>query len=151
MSDVPLYHQECHTSSDAYHGYLGSKGTYEAEVNLLWTPHNLAALGALRAQIPTHTRCGTLELFHQMLGVLGRQWREELARLSSDHVFQETSARYRAVEPEQWLQRHPEAGSSWPSWPKTLGLRERQWRAELARVAWSRPRKLPKLIVVVGF
>jgi len=23
-----------------------------------------------------------------------------------------------AVEPEQWLQRHPEAGSSWPSWPK---------------------------------
>jgi len=27
-------------------------------------------------------------------------------------------ARYRAVEPEQWLQRHPEAGSSWPSWPK---------------------------------
>ena len=24
----------------------------------------------------------------------------------------------RAVEPEQWLQRHPEAGSSWTSWPK---------------------------------
>jgi len=22
------------------------------------------------------------------------------------------------VEPEQWLQRHPEAGSSWPIWPK---------------------------------
>ena len=38
--------------------------------------------------------------------------------LSSDDVFQETSSRYRAVEPEQWLQRHPEAGSSWPSWPK---------------------------------
>jgi len=36
--------------------------------------------------------------------------------LSSGDVFQETSARYRAVEPEQWLQRHPEAGSSWPSW-----------------------------------
>ena len=36
---------------------------------------------------------------------------------SSDDVFQETSTRYRAVEPEQWLQRHPEAGSSWPSWP----------------------------------
>ena len=34
--------------------------------------------------------------------------------LSSDDVFQETSARYRAVEPEQWLQRHPEAGSSSP-------------------------------------
>ena len=30
-----------------------------------------------------------------------------------------TSARYRAVEPEQRLQRHPEAGSSWPSWPQT--------------------------------
>ena len=39
-------------------------------------------------------------------------------RLSSDDTFQETSARYRAVEPEQWLQRHPEAGSSWPSWPQ---------------------------------
>ena len=38
--------------------------------------------------------------------------------LSSDDVFQETSARYRAVEPEQWLQHHPEAGSSWPSWPQ---------------------------------
>ena len=24
----------------------------------------------------------------------------------------------RTVEPEQWLQRHPEAGSSWPSWPR---------------------------------
>jgi len=23
---------------------------------------------------------------------------------------------YRAAEPGQWLQRHPEAGSSWPSW-----------------------------------
>ena len=39
-------------------------------------------------------------------------------QLSSDDVFQELSARYRAVEPEQWLQRHPEASSSWPSWPK---------------------------------
>ena len=38
--------------------------------------------------------------------------------LSYDDVFQETSARYRAVKPEQWLQRHPEAGSSWPSWPQ---------------------------------
>ena len=34
-----------------------------------------------------------------------------------DDVFPETSARYRAVEPEPWLQPHPEAGSSWPSWP----------------------------------
>ena len=39
-------------------------------------------------------------------------------KASSDDLFQETSARYRAVEPEQWLQRHSEAGSSWPSWPK---------------------------------
>ena len=28
------------------------------------------------------------------------------------------TTRYKAAEPEQWLQRHPEAGSSWPSWPK---------------------------------
>ena len=27
----------------------------------------------------------------------------------------QTSARYGAVEPKQWLQCHPEAGSSWPS------------------------------------
>jgi len=42
--------------------------------------------------------------------------------LSPDDVFQETSARYRALEPEQWLQRHPEAGSSWPGWPKASQL-----------------------------
>ena len=36
--------------------------------------------------------------------------------LSTDDMFQETSARCKAVEPEQWLQRHPEAGSSWSSW-----------------------------------
>ena len=41
-----------------------------------------------------------------------------LQELSSDNVFRETSARYRAVEPAQWLQRHPEAGSSYPSWPQ---------------------------------
>ena len=28
--------------------------------------------------------------------------------------------RYSAEEPGQWLQRHPEAGSSWPSWPTVL-------------------------------
>ena len=26
------------------------------------------------------------------------------------------------MEPEQWLQRHPEAGLSWPSWPKASQL-----------------------------
>ena len=46
--------------------------------------------------------------------------------LSSDDVFQETSARYRAVEPEKWLQRHPEAGSSWSSWPRSSYLRTAQ-------------------------
>ena len=44
------------------------------------------------------------------------------ATLSSDDVFQETSARYRVVEPEQWLQRHHEVGSSWPSRPKASQL-----------------------------
>ena len=33
--------------------------------------------------------------------------------------LQETSGRYRAVEPEQWLQRHPEAGSLWDARPPT--------------------------------
>ena len=37
--------------------------------------------------------------------------------LSSDDVFQETSAR-QSSGAEQWLQRHTEAGSSWPSWPE---------------------------------
>ena len=31
--------------------------------------------------------------------------------LSFDDIFHVTSARHRAVEPEQWLQRHPAAGS----------------------------------------
>ena len=35
-------------------------------------------------------------------------------RVSSDDAIQKTSARYRAVEPEKWLQRHPAVGSSWP-------------------------------------
>ena len=30
----------------------------------------------------------------------------------------QTFVRYRAVEPEQWLQRYPDAGSSGPSWPE---------------------------------
>jgi len=60
-------------------------------------------------------------------------------RLSSDDVFQETSARYRAVVPEQWLQRHPEAGSSWPSWSKashifvSIGLTEKVTLSQLLR------------------
>ena len=48
----------------------------------------------------------------------GRDSVQKLDVLSFDAVFQETSAQYRAVEPEQWLQRHPDVGSSWPSWPK---------------------------------
>jgi hypothetical protein len=37
-----------------------------------------------------------------------------------DQLGQDKPARYREVEPEQeqWLQRHPEAGSSWPGWSK---------------------------------
>ena len=38
--------------------------------------------------------------------------------LSSDDVIQDTSARFRSVEPEQWIRCHPEAGSSLSSWPK---------------------------------
>jgi hypothetical protein len=33
-----------------------SECTYEAEVNLLWTPHNPVSVCALRAQIPTPRR-----------------------------------------------------------------------------------------------
>jgi len=52
-------------------------------------------------------------------------WSQRVEGLSSDDVFQEISARYKAVEPEQWLQRHPEAGSSWSSRPRSSwrGLR----------------------------
>jgi hypothetical protein len=33
-----------------------------------------------------------------------------------------------AVEPEQWLQRHPQAGASWPSWPQgSQTAVERTW------------------------
>ena len=41
-------------------GHLGSKGTQEGqsrlEVNLLWTPHNLASVGALRHPHPAHAQ-----------------------------------------------------------------------------------------------
>ena len=60
----------------------------------------------------------------QVLGVWCREG------LSSDDLFEETSAQKRAAAPDQWLQRHPEAGSSWPSWYKAS-----QW-------GWSR-RALP--------
>ena len=77
-------------------------------MNLLWTPHNLASLGALRAQVPTvlefgawgFKRCATY-----MLQISFWSRRADAARipmhprLSSDCVFQETSARCRAVEP----------------------------------------------------
>ena len=53
------------------------------------------------------------------------------ATLSSDNTFQETSAQYKAVSPEQWLQRHPEAGSSWPSWSQASHI-PRWARAGLA-------------------
>ena len=32
--------------------------------------------------------------------------------------FQVQSWEAGTLSPEQWLQRHPEAGLSWPSWPK---------------------------------
>ena len=55
--------------------------------------------------------------------------------MSSDDVFQETSTRYRAVEPEQWLQRHPEAGSSWPSWSKASQVMRLQGYEDLRSAA----------------
>ena len=64
--------------------------------------------------------------FRRMRGILLEQAE---SGLSSDDSFEETSARYRAVEPERWLQRHPEAGSSWPSWPEA---------SYQAAVIWSR-------------
>ena len=53
---------------------------------------------------------------NQFLRTLSLKGRQLTASLSAADLFQQTSARYRAVEPEQWLQRHPEAGSFWPSW-----------------------------------
>ena len=43
MGEVPLYTSQL----------ILSGGAYEAQVNLLWTPANLASFGALRAQTPT--------------------------------------------------------------------------------------------------
>jgi len=33
---------------------------------------------------------------------------------------QDESALIKSSESKEWLQHHPEAGSSWPSWPKAL-------------------------------
>ena len=39
--------------------------------------------------------------------------------------------------PEQWLQRHPEAGSSWPSWPRA-SQREREFTQSSSLVTHKR-------------
>ena len=86
---------------------------YFALLKKIWTRAKLAALLGNSQKL-------TFKSFRYVSGSsgAGRNSAHAPAALSSDDVFQETSARYRAVEPEQWLQRHPEAGSSWPSWPK---------------------------------
>ena len=75
-------------------------GGSEAQV-LLLLPAAREAAPNLRMAHSSRTQSGTTQ---------GR--RENPRTQSSDDAFQETSARYRAVEPEQWLQRHPAAGSS---------------------------------------
>ena len=73
-----------------------------------------------------------------------------LEALSSDDVFQQISARYRAVKPEQWLQRHPEAGSPWPSWTQASHrLRKRDMFSVVPKfesgelLVWGRPQGSP--------
>ena len=44
-------------------------------------------------------------------------------------------ATLRQLGQDQWLQRHPEAGSSWPSWPHTTAEAARATR--LATMMWS--------------
>ena len=66
--------------------------------------------------IRTHTHSLSLSNTHCLARALTATTTPHAPRLphalSSDDVFQDTSARYRVEEPEQWLQRHPEAGSS---------------------------------------
>ena len=56
----------------------------------------------------------------------------------------------RSVEPEQWLQRHPEAGSSWPSWPKASQLRISVFALGARRVARARPVEAARVELAVG-
>ena len=73
-------------------------------------------------------------------GVQSRTLRQPLgcSRLSSDDVFKDTSARCSAVDPEQWLQRHAEAGSSWPSRAKALQAASAKTCAEVGVPKWGR-------------
>ena len=41
------------------------------------------------------------------------------------------------MEPEQWLQRHPEAGSSWPCWPHTPPLARQAHQRVGVRFLWD--------------
>ena len=43
------------------------------------------------------------------------------------------------MEPEQWLQRHPEAGSSWPNWPEASHPRPCTHRATKAFSSFEDP------------
>jgi len=60
-------------------------------------------------------------VYHSTLGLRVMQKRKKERKTRPKHSPQAETPHtplYREVEPEQWLQRHPEAGSSWPSWPK---------------------------------
>ena len=56
----------CGVSVDIGRQLILSGCTYEASVNLLWTPHNLASVGALRAQIPTCCCVKTRKASHNL-------------------------------------------------------------------------------------
>ena len=92
------------------------KSLFDASLPLMNGTYSTGVAGPFRGGPTPPRKPETLvQQLPEMQAVLALSSR---SRLSSDDAFQEKSAQYKAVEPEQWLQRHPEAGSSWPSWPK---------------------------------
>ena len=110
-------------------------------MNLLWTPHNLASVGALRAQIPT-TRDAPRDAFDHFVvrpvvkfGLVVKFGRFFLRPTDLVGVVEALLVRidrllrrrhdllwalgfgFRVYE--DLAQRHPEAGSSWPSWTRS--------------------------------
>ena len=117
-----------------------------------WKPDDLASKRALGTQISRlHSR--SLDTVKRV-EKLGRHRRGDVAcafekqdtePLNSDDVFQEASSLHRAVEPEQSLQRHSDAGLSWLSWPKA-SLKVNPVKATwwLGKVGFWRRLALPK-------
>jgi hypothetical protein len=99
-----------------YSNSHGERPVYETLLRIKWIRTSKLAIKKSLCATPPAGDCGEPRnlLPERDVGIRGSKFPNVYAHtpLITDDIFQQTFARYRAVEPEQWLQRHPEAGSS---------------------------------------